>query len=431
MISLFALFLELLMLSFASALGYQGRPAIMSICFIAFFSIAYFFDLQRNYRFCVEKNALLFGYILRIALLFFDLYGRGIYHLPNSGADSEYFYRMGVIVANTMPNPIEYDGFIELTAYLVRLCGDSRLFIQFITTLFSIVTLHTASKIMRTLQLDDLSIKKAMYLLCLLPNFAILSSIYLRESTITMLISIGILYLVRWIKEGRLKNLAASVAFIIFSSYFHGGSIGILIGYIILLLMFDHNEQRLRLSTKNIILSLLMFIVLAYLYTRYSDVLFTKVMGVESAEDIANQSIAGGSSYAQYVGDSSTIPRMVLFTPIRILMFLYSPFVWQIRGLSDIIALCFDSLFYIITTVQLVKAFRFGNAKGRGILACLAIIAFATAFVFGWGVANVGTAIRHRDKVIVVWIVMFALEQNILNSPKRKMPAPDCGVQMK
>ena len=37
------------------------------------------------------------------------------------------------------------------------------------------------------------------------------------------------------------------------------------------------------------------------------------------------------------------------------------------------------------------------------------IVALCTAFVFSWGVTNTGTATRHRDKMIVVYAVLYSL----------------------
>ena len=39
----------------------------------------------------------------------------------------------------------------------------------------------------------------------------------------------------------------------------------------------------------------------------------------------------------------------------------------------------------------------------------LFIVSFVTTFVFAWGVSNTGTASRHRDKMIILYGVMYSL----------------------
>ena len=420
MISIFALIAEIVFLFGFRLLGYAGDSDALSFVFVLFFSLIYLVELQKQYGHRVEKNALALGYFLRIVTLLFDLYGRSIYHLPNSGADSEGFFRHTVYNAKYAVPFSESGGFPGFMALFAKMVGTSRLFLQFIVMLFSVVTLHTAAQIMLELKIEDRARKKATLMIALLPNFAILSSIFLRESIVTMLISRGILHLVRWMKHRSTMELIISAACIVASSYFHGGSIAILAGYVVLLLLYDREKEQMRLTLRSIFLSLVALSVLVFLYTRYGDTLFTKVANVEELEDIANTSQMGGSSYGAYAGNSSSIGSMIIFTPIRILLFLYSPFFWQIRGLSDIIAFCFDSLFYIVVTLRFRKALRRADKNRKADLLCFMIVAFATAFVFGWGVSNVGTAIRHRDKLIVVWVVMYGLEEEIFMLGKQQ-----------
>ena len=89
--------------------------------------------------------------------------------------------------------------------------------------------------------------------------------------------------------------------------------------------------------------------------TLYADVLFEKFGRVDSIGDVANTLDYGGSSYAQYVGDSSSIQNMLIYTIPRIGYFLFSPFPWQWRGISDIIAFVFSSMFYMYAVYAAIK----------------------------------------------------------------------------
>ena len=130
---------------------------------------------------------------------------------------------------------------------------------------------------------------------------------------------------------------------------------------------------------------------------------------IDEISDIATGNGLGGSSYARYVGNSSNPLNMIIYTPLRIVFFLFSPFPWQWRGLSDIIAFVFSSLFFLYTAWCNIRFLRSGEKKNRTLVIALTIVAVCTAFVFAWGVSNTGTACRHRDKMAIIWGFVLAL----------------------
>ena len=146
-----------------------------------------------------------------------------------------------------------------------------------------------------------------------------------------------------------------------------------------------------------------------YLYTNHKDVLFAKMVKIETIDDIASGVVKGGSSYAAYVGNSSTPLNMLLYTLPRIVFFLFSPFPWHWRGLSDIIAFCFNSVFYMGAVYSAWKYLRSKERENRNLLIALLIVALVTVFVFAWGTSNTGTAVRHRDKMVILYGMIWAL----------------------
>ena len=130
---------------------------------------------------------------------------------------------------------------------------------------------------------------------------------------------------------------------------------------------------------------------------------------VDSLSDIGNVNTEGGSSYAAYVGDSSSVFNMMIYTIPRIVYFLLSPFPWQWRGMGDIIAFVFSSLFYFFTIKNAFVFIKKANQKNKSYVIIVFIVALCTAFVFSWGVTNTGTATRHRDKMIILYGLLYAL----------------------
>ena len=102
--------------------------------------------------------------------------------------------------------------------------------------------------------------------------------------------------------------------------------------------------------------------------------------------------------------------------------FMFSPLPWQWRGIPDIIAFVFSSLFYmyiIFSTLQKLYQICKSQTKSNNIhlivLIALSIIAIFSSFVFGWGCNNTGTATRHRDKMMCIYAVMLGININYKN----------------
>lgn len=416
MLSTITLFIEFLVLAFMKSSSYEERPAALIIVFIALFSFSFLYDVSRSAVLRKYSAPLFCGYLFRLFLLFFDMYGRNIYSLPGSGADSEMFYYNAVQFINGLNG---YSGaFITLTGTIMKWVGVSRLFVQFILMLFSMVAIIFAAKTMEYVVADKRTKQAAMFILCLLPNFAILSCIYLRESVIAMLLSISFYCFVRWVNRGREGFFWFAFVFVFAAARFHSGVVGVAMGYIVARLLYDKRKGRFELATRSMISAAFFLFIFAYLYLNYADTLFGKMVNIESVEDIASGVGRGGSSYAQYVGDSSTPLNMVIYTIPRMLYFLFSPFPWQWRGLSDIIAFCFSSLFFLWTAINTVRYLKNKYPENRAVVMGLSIVALCTLFIFAWGVSNTGTACRHRDKAIVLYGILWCCTYQNKNQRK-------------
>jgi len=404
----FVLLLECIILSFLQANGIESRPAPVMLFVVILFSLVYIWDVGRSKRLRPVAIPLILGYLMRLALVVFDIYGRDIYSLPNSGADSEMFYRYALQQA--VYGHSSRGGLLStFVGTLFHWTGISRLFGQFFLMLCAVAALHIAERIMEEFKVEQRYRIRAMYILCLLPNFAILSSIFLRESVVTMFLALSLLCFAKWFMGKAELWFGLAFVFVFCASAFHSGSVAVAVGYIVVRFLYDRSKGRFRFTWKNILPAVLFVVVFLYLFNSYGDRLFAKMLNIESIEDIASVRGAGGSSYARYVGNSSTPLNMILYTPLRVVFFLFSPFPWHWRGLSDIIAFCFNSLFYIWSLFRAAKTLMSRRSPNKNAVIALLLIAACTVFVFAWGVSNTGTAVRHRDKMVVLYAVLLGL----------------------
>ena len=407
------LILEVIILFVSQTLGISARSNMFISMFILIFSLAYYTDIYNNEVLIPIRNALALGYFLRLLLLLWDTYGRSIYVLPNIASDAEMFYGNALSVAAGGESNRGF--FCYFIGYIFKYLGTSRFYAQFLLMLCSMAALHFGDKTMRLCSVDDRSRSYVMSVLCLLPNFAILSVGLLRESIVTMFLAISAYYFICWILKEKDYWLILASCFVFVAMRFHSGTIAVLVAYILARLIYNKRTATISFSLLNIVPTFMFLIVAVFIINQYGDLFLGKFISVDSLADVANTSTAGGSSYAHFVGNSNNPLNMIIYTVPRIVFFLFSPMPFQWRGVEDIIAFFFSSLFYIVVSWRTIIYLRRRDVGNKVIVQMLFIVVFAAIFVFAWGVSNTGTATRHRDKMIILFGVMYALTktQNI------------------
>lgn len=400
---------ELICLSLLNLFGKTecSDAFILLLIIISAVSIAMQFSSKEYSR--IVQDTLTLGLILRIFFLCFDLYAQKIFVLPNSGADSEMFYGNALNVAKGGTTSRGF--FPELMGWIFRYIGTSRLWGQYLLVLCSVVALVYAAKTLYLLELDVTTIRKTMLLLSLLPNYAILSSIFLRESLVAMFVSISAYQYIKWTKQKSEWSFILAIVFVFLGMRFHSGTIAVAVGYVLSRFIYNNQTGQLSISVKNIVSGIILLLVGVFFLNRYGDSFLGTFGTVDSVEDIAKKTVDAGSSYAAYVGNSDSIPNFILYSIPRMLFFQFSPMPWMIRGISDIIAFCFSSCFYIVTLVRALKYLSRHDSQYRVLVTVMIIVVACAAFVFGWGVTNSGTACRHRDKMVMIWGILYALSE--------------------
>jgi len=417
MLSIFALLIGMCMIAISSTTVH------IDICvniLIALFSVAFIFDISRSRKYKKYSMPLTIGYFFRIALLYYDVYSSDPFHLPLVGgplsSDPYYFYQVAIGYSQGIST--NYGGFFpRLLGYIFRFTGASRLWAEFWVLLASLGTILVFIHIVEELNVSQSSRLKGAYLIALLPNYAMMSAILRRETAITFFLSLSLLYFLRWMKgEDKLKSIVLSTMFALVASLFHGATGLIIAGYIFVMIIYSPKHNRFVLDPKNLIGAVAFIAVILFVYSRYGTVFFGKVESKLEAGALASTADKGGSSYARYVGDARTPVRMLIYAIPRFLYFLFSPFPWQWRGVSDIITFLMSSCVYLLIMLHSIYYLRTVGKEdeNRKVIIVVLVITILSAAVFSWGVKNTGTAVRHRDKFITMFALLY-----VLNSEKR------------
>jgi len=103
---------------------------------------------------------------------------------------------------------------------------------------------------------------------------------------------------------------------------------------------------------------------------------------------------------------------LMIYAPLKIFYFLFSPMPWDIRGLPDAIAFLFDSLFYIIIVPRMFRGLLHldSNRKDKLVFRTLLLSFILITGVHAMGTIASGTAVRHRYKglslLIILWMIL-------------------------
>ena len=271
---------------------------------------------------------LFLGYLFRLCLMFFDLYGRAIYVLPNAGSDDDGFFASAVAQAHGLSGRFSDYGelFTNLLGKVFSFCGVSRMLGEFFVLLCSVVALHFAVKIFDIVSVSVRRKRIGVYIVCFLPNFAILSAMLRRESIITMFVTISLYFFLLWFYRKKEFYFVLAFGFVFCASAFHSGTVALAVGYIMVRLFYSSKREKLKISSSGVIVALIFMLVFVFLFNNYGEELFGKMQGAEEIGDIALTSVRGGARYAKYVGNSDSVLNMVIYTIPRIVYFLFSPF---------------------------------------------------------------------------------------------------------
>lgn len=357
---------------------------------------------------------LIFSFGIRVLLLLLDRYGYKYFILPGAGGDTQLFHLEALNFPNIkfLDNPYSY-----IVGIIYSLCEEQRIIAQYFNVLLSISTIIVTLKILDEFEISNKIKYIIISILSFIPNYMILSVLLLRESIMIFLVALSLLKFIRWWKYNGALNYINSIVFILLAAILHSGVIANAIGYIIIFILCNNRKREFKLNLKSISRIFIFLIIFIVFYGQFSQIFLSKFGTIEDINDITYRTSvaeAGGSAY-NVGGDVNSIGDLIKNSPIRMFYFIASPLPWDWRGLNDVISFVFSAMFYFIIYIYAIKSIRLpikNNIKKA--IKSLIIISLIGAFVFAWGTSNAGTAMRHRDKFIVNYVVMLALALEII-----------------
>lgn len=402
--------LELLLFSlFLSFNIYAVNTELVSIIFIIINSL---FVVSCVVNKCNEcKNYILFSFLLRLFIMFVDYYH--LFPIIHSGNDTERFHEAAVFIYNNNDllfnsNIYSYSKFISCLYIMVT---PLRLVAQYLNVLFGLGVILVVLEISMMLKLENYN-KRISFFICFFPTGIILSSILLREAIVAFFIVLSLYFVLKYIIINSKICFFYSVLCVLFSSYMHSGAFVVIVMYFFVFILYDHKKRKMLFSLYSIF-PMLIVVVLSFILFYYSGIFLTKFdkLTLGSNEEILNllSETYGGSAYLTWIDMNSNL-QAILFSPLKMFYFIFSPIPLDWRNLGDVLAFVLDSLFYVYFCILILKQRKMMGYSSfyKVLIACILIF----VFVFSYGTKTSGTAMRHRNKIYPFFLIAAFLSKN-------------------
>ena len=362
------------------------------------------------------SKILIVALIIRVFIL---LIGHYVIPLPGSAADALEFekkaWELGQNGFFDLLGNFDFGPFIFfswLQAILYSLFGRSILMGQSISLLFGIGTIFFAWKLASILW-DGRVAKKVGWTITLFPSIILYSVSFLREAYISFFLLLALYGMVSWIKNDDYKSITLSLIAFAVAVLFHGPMI---IGAIILMIFIFtiylkklfKSLINLHINLKNLTIFLLCITIIGLYVSNKISIpylgTFENSISIDFLFEKMINASKGDASWPEWTIAKSGI-EMLYKAPVRSIYFVFSPFPWDITKPAHFLGFL-DSLLYYYLVFLILRNLKviWRDPALRIIL----IILLSYIFVFGFGVGNFGTALRHKSKFASMFILLAA-----------------------
>jgi hypothetical protein len=383
---------------------------IVSILFVSLLT------LILSFRLPAISKLIFVALILRVILI---LYGHYISPLPDSGADAITFERdawklaeggfMKLMNSFTGPSPHFISWLIGIPYSLV---GRSVLMAQSISLFFGIWSIYLAWLLAKEIWGDQIAIKVG-WTIAVFPSVTLYSVLILREVYIVFFLLLALYGVASWIKTYSLKSIIISAIGFIGAIFFHGG---LMVGALIFITIVGITILiKILVSLKNFKINFKFFIIIFFfiliLQLYFSNQLSVPYLG--TFEDSINTSniqnrtgiaTRGTASWPEWTTINSPI-EILYKGPIRSLYLVFAPFPWDVNEIRHLIGMLDGFLYIYLSYLILCNIKVILNDR---LLRIFLLLFISYIFVFGIGVGNFGTGIRHRSKFVIIMILLAA-----------------------
>jgi len=384
------------------------RKDSVGFIFILFISCVLLFI---SIRYPSVAQILFLAFFLRLILVVYSEY---VSFLPEYlGSDAAMFESYGWqyaqngllwLIQNFKTGASFYSWIIGL---IYSFIGRNPFVIELLNALFGVLIVLNVYKIALLLY-DKRSAYIGSLITAFFPSLIYFSAMILREVPIIYSFTLGLLIFFQWKKLQKAKYLFLSFIFFAISFAFHTG----MLVFIIIFLFLAFKDLFKKSSRKHVRNSSSSFLVLIFMLIVFV-VMVKSGWGMEKIGSLWDLSLSRLAEIEKIAARDRTaylinlqinsVTDLFWQTPVRVLCFLFAPFVWNLHSILDLIGI-FDAILYLILFIIIFRSFRllFKDEMNRNLFLFL----FSGILVFALTVSNYGTALRHRAKFLPLLVIL-------------------------
>ena len=353
--------------------------------------------------------------------------------LPQGGADAEGFERRAWALSSGSRGAItEYLGSgVHFLAYfgslVYDLVGRQPMALGLGMALLGVALVYVVYRIVFEITDDVAAGRVAGLMVALFPQLVLHSVLFLREMPVAFFLALGVWGAVRFLNRHSIPGLLVFCVATVLATIFHTGAIIAIPGLLLGMLFARPKGERGGL-TRHLVNA-------AGAVTLIGVILFMDETGFglgqfgggfDTAMDVFEtgemRATLGGAAYPEWMRIRGGLASEGWKIPIRYLAFLFSPVLpFLVRGAYHLLG-ALDAALYIGMFAVMVRNWRV-MARNRVVLSLL-VMGLSLAFVYALGVSNFGTAIRHRAKIVPVFILIAVSAYALASAKIRQRASP-------
>jgi hypothetical protein len=385
-----------------------------SLIVVGIYSVFLFLSLSKDQGIAI---IILIAFFLRMCLL---IYGSYIALLPVEGGDSVNFERTAWQTAQAWGLGEESAAsgggryYIYLMASLYSVFGRVELIPRFASVIMSLVVIFAIYQI----SLQVTAKKQAAYLAAtfavIYPTFLGYSAALLREQYIVGFMAMSFYYFLRWIKTGGFIQISLAVMMLFMASLFHGATIFVLVVYLFFVLAYEPGQKQLFIVNKHmkelsgIILLMVGSFWVLIKYFRTKIPFDTLNVSIDSLyRNVILRRLFGRTVYLVDLKPDN-IFDLFWQTPIRIFYFSLTPFIWNAEIFMDYI-LFVEAIIFGLLICMFIYSYKFLRKDQKVYYLAALLVALLLLSMYAWGTTTFGTAVRHRQKIVWLFLPYAAM----------------------
>lgn len=389
-------------------------------------SICLFFVWKENGELKWELAILFLGLLGRIVFCYLDVFTE--FRLPIGGSDDGIGFMERAIAYYHGDFSIQYTKYPYILNAIFQVTGINQYAAQYANILCWSFSAMILQKSCKRLEIDGILRLISLAIFAWLPTNIWITSILYRDAYIILLLFLSFYYLLVWMQDNNFYGILLSIAAVLLATLLHGGSILAIVPVIFAFVFYSQEKKQFCISKKSIIMAAfaiaLLVVIFAVPQTR--NIVLRKIPNMKGGlieglnRYLANKydgSVAGSdyltgrylTGYFDLI--PMTIQRMYYHT------FSPTPDMW--RGLTDVIAFFVSTApIYLVGIVFWAVSLFYKKEDAYRLILFLEV--FVTIGVYAWGNKNAGSALRHREKILGLVILLAIYSLNIIIQKRAK-----------